>query len=173
MATVLLQIFSYSNITMKIKYKLDNIIDTKRNRQDIEYTVEEMVRVVGEIYKEYDAEITFVKYDSSTGSMNADIIFTVKGKGFFPLFSIDIALSISLTPISLSRRVFSGYFMMDGVSKEFRDEAETHGVETIVRVKTDTAEGSIEDKIKELFKKAEPDIEKWKGYILASDIFLF
>ncbi len=162
---------------MKYKYKLDNIIDNKRNRQDIENTVQEMVRVLNEIYKEYDAEITFAKYDSSApGRMEAEITFLIesKGKGFYPLFSLNIPLTISLKPVSLSQRRYGGYFAMDGVSRDVRNIAEDeHGIDTVIRVFNTNAPTTVEEKIKELFKMVEPNIDQWKSFVAMQDIFLF
>ena len=160
---------------MKIKYKLDNIIDTKRNRQDIENTVNEIARTVAELYKEYDAEVTHVKYDSSApGKMEAMITFAIEGKGYHPLFSMTIPLSISLKPISLSQRRYIGYFTVDGVSQSFKNDLVTnYNIDTDFRISTLDGSGSASDKVKELFTKAGVALELWKSYTALSDIFLF
>ena len=162
---------------MKYKYKLDNIIDSKKNRMDIENTVQGMVRVLNEIYKEYNAEITFAKYDSSApAKMEAEILFQIESKspGFYPLFSLNIPLSISLKPISLSERKFSGYFAIDGVSRDLQNIAESeYGIDTMIRVFNSNTPTTVEEKIKELFKMAEPNIEQWKSFVAMQDIFMF
>lgn len=163
---------------MKYKYKLDNIIDSKKNRMDIENTVQEMVRVLNEIYKEYSAEVVFAFYDSSApGRMEAEILFQIESTGkkeFFPLFSLNIPLSISLKPISLSQRKFSGYFALGGVSRDlFNTARDEYGIDTSIRVMNSGVPTTVEEKIKELFKMAEPNIDQWKSFVAMHDIFMF
>lgn len=162
---------------MKYKYKLDNIIDSKKNRMDIENTVQNMVRVLNEIYEEYNAEVVFASYDSSApGRMEAEILFQIeaKGKGFYPLFSLNIPLSISLKPISLSQRKFMGRFAIDGVSRDlFNTARDEYGIDTSIRVMNSGAPTTVEEKIRELFKMAEPNIDQWKSFVAMHDIFMF
>lgn len=164
---------------MRYKYILDNIIDTEKNKPDIEQTVQEIVRVLTEIYKEYDAEITFVKYDSTAiGTQSSDIFFVIdqKKQGFYPLFSLSIPFhfSRSLAPVTLAQRKFMGQFAIDGVSKEMRNTAKNeYGMDTMIRVMNSGAPTTVEEKIKELFKMAEPNIEQWKSFVLMHDIFIF
>jgi hypothetical protein len=160
---------------MKFKYKLDNIIDTKRNRHEIESVVQSIAYEVTEQYKKYDATITHVTYDSSKATlMEANITFVVDCKGFYPIFSITIPLTISLKPVHLASRNFMGYFTMGGVDQSFREEIEnTYDIIPNVMYQTMDSSASSTDKVKDLFNVAEDHINGWKSIVVASDIFLF
>lgn len=146
---------------------------------DIENTVQEMVRVLNEIYKEYNAEVVFAYYDSSSKGkikMEAEILFQIeaKGKGFYPLFSLNIPLSISLKPISLSQRKFSGYFAFYTENRDlFNTARDEYGIDTSIRLMNSGTPTTTEEKIKELFKMAEPNIDQWKSFVAMHDIFMF
>lgn len=48
-----------------------------------------------------------------------------------------------------------------------------YGMDTTIRVMNSGVPTTVEEKIKELFKMAEPNIDQWKSFVAMHDIFMF
>lgn len=154
----------------------------EKYREEIDKMLDVLLAEVVEFYKDYDGlTISGASYDGtvSFGSGDSKIKFDYTNTGgFYPEFAMTVSRlgSAFRTP---KERLFGGSFFMKGVSREYIDYMyKEFELSSLIMVRTEDGMGrepSRDPKVKilDLFKQAEPQLQKWKDCGTASDIFLF
>lgn len=154
----------------------------EKYREEIDKMLDDILEELTDFYKDYEGvTINGVTYDGAVsfgdGDATVKFDYTTNG-GFYPDFSMTVSRlgSAFRTP---KERLFGGSFFMKGVSKEYLNHLYTEfGLSSLIMVRTEKRGGSEPSrdpkvKMKDLFKQAEPTLQKWKDCGMASDIFLF
>lgn len=155
----------------------------EKYREEIDKMLDDILEELTDFYKDYEGvTINGVTYDGTVGFGSGDtkvkFDYTNNG-GFYPDFSMTVSRlgSAFRTP---KERLFGGSFFMKGVSREYIDHLYTEfGLSSLIMVKTydgGMSSAPVQEpkvKMKDLFKQAEPTLQKWKDCGIASDIFLF
>ena len=165
---------------MKITYKL-SLPDQTEYKDFPSLVMDDIVPLIEDFYKDYDATIKEATYDSSRtiNQGNTYISFAIESTGFYPKLIIEIIpnekVQFGNIFVEPSRRVYRVSVSMYGVStglveevcKEFSIE---HGF--IIDTGTPT-EDTPANKMKQLLVETKDRVKNWKGYFAASEIFLF
>jgi len=146
--------------------------DQEHYSEDITLLLKSISPIIVEFYKEFDAKVNWISYDSTIGfHTETKIRLGIECSQMYPELSIDInrAGSAYLKP---SERIFDGVMFVRNIDKTLlNDMFVKKGIKSMLMARADDKSPIV--KINDLIANAQPIIKEWNDMAVAEEVFLF